>query len=369
MGHDHDHGSGTTSGRALVIALALTAAYTVVEVVGGFLTNSLALLADAGHMLSDTFAIGLALVALTLASRPSTPRRSFGFQRAEILAAFVNGLTLVLIAGWIVYEAVGRFRDPPDVLGGWMLLVAVTGLVVNAASAVILARGEHESLNVRAAFRHVLADLLDVRRSEDLLDGRDALRRRLLAAEEVRHERLHARAREEHARVVPQDERRAGQADMTLLLEELEEPEAHALRRAQSRWIDRVPQQHERGGARRPPLVPIVVHRREPVDEDRILHTQPELEARGYELAVFHTTGMGGRAFEDLARRGYFACVMDFSLQEVVNHLADSCVSAGGDRLLGAGSAGIPQIVAPGATDMVDFAAWTRRPDGCWLAF
>ncbi|WP_010460844.1 Tm-1-like ATP-binding domain-containing protein [Acidovorax radicis] len=91
---------------------------------------------------------------------------------------------------------------------------------------------------------------------------------------------------------------------------------------------------------------------------------KPELEARGYELAVFHTTGMGGRAFEDLARRGYFACVMDFSLQEVVNHLADSCVSAGGDRLLGAGSAGIPQIVAPGATDMVDFAAWTRRPDG-----
>lgn len=91
---------------------------------------------------------------------------------------------------------------------------------------------------------------------------------------------------------------------------------------------------------------------------------KPELEARGYELAVFHTTGMGGRAFEDLARRGYFACVMDFSLQEVVNHLADSCVSAGSDRLLGAGSAGIPQIVAPGATDMVDFAAWTRCPDG-----
>lgn len=91
---------------------------------------------------------------------------------------------------------------------------------------------------------------------------------------------------------------------------------------------------------------------------------KPELEARGYELAVFHTTGMGGRAFEDLARRGYFACVMDFSLQEVVNHLADSCVSAGGDRLRGAGSAGIPQIVAPGATDMVDFAAWARRPEG-----
>lgn len=90
---------------------------------------------------------------------------------------------------------------------------------------------------------------------------------------------------------------------------------------------------------------------------------KPELEARGYELAVFHTTGMGGRAFEDLARRGYFACVMDFSLQELVNDLAGSCVTAGSDRLLGAGRAGVPQIVAPGATDMVDFAAWTRCPE------
>lgn len=90
---------------------------------------------------------------------------------------------------------------------------------------------------------------------------------------------------------------------------------------------------------------------------------KPALEARGYELAVFHTTGMGGRAFEDLARRGYFACVMDFSLQELVNDLAGSCVSAGSGRLLGAGRAGVAQIVAPGATDMVDFAAWTRCPD------
>jgi uncharacterized protein (UPF0261 family) len=90
---------------------------------------------------------------------------------------------------------------------------------------------------------------------------------------------------------------------------------------------------------------------------------KPALEARGYELAVFHTTGMGGRAFEDLAQRGYFACVMDFSLQELVNDLAGSCVSAGSDRLQGAGRAGVPQIVAPGATDMVDFAAWTPCPE------
>jgi len=157
-GHAHDH--RVASRRALGVVLVLTVGFTVVEVVGGFLTDSLALLADAGHMLSDTFAIGLALVALTLAARPSTPRRSFGFQRAEILAAFVNGLTLVLISGWIIWEAVGRFQDPPDVLGGWMLAVAAVGLVVNAISAAILMRSEHASLNMRAALRHVLADFL-----------------------------------------------------------------------------------------------------------------------------------------------------------------------------------------------------------------
>ena len=90
---------------------------------------------------------------------------------------------------------------------------------------------------------------------------------------------------------------------------------------------------------------------------------KPALEARGYELAVFHTTGMGGRAFEDLARSGYFACVMDFSQQELVNDLAGSCVTAGSERLLGAGRAGVPQIVAPGATDMIDFATWTPCPE------
>ena len=157
-GHAHHHRAA--SRRALTAVLTLTVGFTVVEVVGGFLTDSLALLADAGHMLSDTFAIGLALVALTLAARPSTARRSFGFQRAEILAAFVNGLTLVLIGGWIVWEAVGRFRDPPDVLGGWMLAVAAVGLAVNVSSAAILMRSEHESLNMQAALRHVLADLL-----------------------------------------------------------------------------------------------------------------------------------------------------------------------------------------------------------------
>jgi cobalt-zinc-cadmium efflux system protein len=161
--HGHAHGAHdhrSASRRALVIVLALTVGFTVVEVVGGILTGSLAVLADAGHMLSDTFAIGLALVALTLAARPSTPRRSFGFQRAEILAAFVNGLTLVLVSGWIVWEAIQRFRDPPEILGGWMLVVALAGLAVNGISALILMRSERESLNVEAALRHVLADLL-----------------------------------------------------------------------------------------------------------------------------------------------------------------------------------------------------------------
>jgi cobalt-zinc-cadmium efflux system protein len=157
-GHSHEHRSA--SRRALALVLALTLGMTVLEIAGGVWTGSLALLADAGHMFSDTFAIGLALVAVTLARRPSTPRRSFGYQRAEILAAFVNGLTLVLVSGWIVWEAIGRLDDPPELLGGWMLLFAAVGLVVNAAAAVILIRSGGEGLNVEAALRHVFADLL-----------------------------------------------------------------------------------------------------------------------------------------------------------------------------------------------------------------
>src|SRR5262245_45820324 len=111
-------------------------------------------------MLSDTFAIGLALVALTLARRPSTARRSFGFRRAEILAAFVNGLLLVLVAAWIVWEAIQRIDDRPELLGGWMLVVALVGLAVNVVAAAILMRSGRESLNVEAALRHVFADLL-----------------------------------------------------------------------------------------------------------------------------------------------------------------------------------------------------------------
>ena len=143
----------------LGLVLVLTAAYTVAELVAGLLTGSLALLADAGHMLGDVGALGLALGAAWLASRPATPDRSFGFQRAEILAALVDGLVLVAIAIWIFIEAIGRLDDPPEILGGWMLVVALVGLAVNVVAASILARAAGESLNVQAALRHVFADL------------------------------------------------------------------------------------------------------------------------------------------------------------------------------------------------------------------
>jgi cobalt-zinc-cadmium efflux system protein len=157
--HAHDH-ARFESRRALGIALGLTAAYTVVEVVGGLLTGSLALLADAVHMLSDNVALALALVALWLASRPSTPERTYGYKRAEVLAALANGVLLVALAIWIFVESVLRLRDPGDVLGGWMLAIAIVGIAVNLGAGIALARPRHDSINVEAAFRHVFADLL-----------------------------------------------------------------------------------------------------------------------------------------------------------------------------------------------------------------
>ena len=159
MAHDHDHGRSANR-RALVGALLLTGTYTVVEVVGGLLTGSLALLADAGHMLSDNFSLALALGAIWLAARPATSQRSFGLRRAEILAALLNGVTLVAISIWIFIEAAQRLRDPPEILGGWMLAVATVGLLVNLGAAALLFRSSGDSLNVQAAFRHVLADVL-----------------------------------------------------------------------------------------------------------------------------------------------------------------------------------------------------------------
>jgi len=160
VAHDHDHDARSGSGRALGLALALTAGFTIVEVVAGFLTGSLALLADAVHMLSDNVSLALALGAVLLARRPATPERTYGFKRAEVLAALVNGLALVALAIWILYAAVRRLGDPPDVLGGWMLVVGLVGIGVNLAAGSILFRARAGSLNVDAAFRHVLADLL-----------------------------------------------------------------------------------------------------------------------------------------------------------------------------------------------------------------
>ena len=159
MAHEHDH-ARVDSRRALATALALTAGYTVVEVVGGIAAGSLALLADAVHMLSDNVAIALALVAVWLAAKPATPERTYGYKRAEVLAALANGVLLVALAIWIFVEAIMRLRDPGDPLGGWMLAIALLGLAVNLASGAVLARARRGSINVEAALRHVLADVL-----------------------------------------------------------------------------------------------------------------------------------------------------------------------------------------------------------------
>ena len=158
--HDHDHDHGQAPRRALATVLALTASFTVVEIVGGLLTGSLALLADAGHMLSDNLSLGIALFAAWLAQRPATPEKSFGYRRAEILAALANGVTLVVVAIWIFVEAYSRFANPTEVLGAPMLGVATLGLIVNVIGAFILYRSGGESLNVEGAMRHVFADAL-----------------------------------------------------------------------------------------------------------------------------------------------------------------------------------------------------------------
>jgi cobalt-zinc-cadmium efflux system protein len=163
VAHSHEHPHERTRGesrRALTLVLALTATFTAAEVVGGLLTGSLALLADAGHMLSDNLSLGIALLAAWLAGRPATPEKSFGYKRAEILAALANGVTLVAISIWIFVEAYSRLREPPEILGGWMLAIAAIGLLVNAAGALILSRAASESLNVQGALRHVVADAL-----------------------------------------------------------------------------------------------------------------------------------------------------------------------------------------------------------------
>ena len=160
MGLEHNHGARSEHRRALATALALTASFTVVEVVGGFLTGSLAVLADAVHMLSDNVSLVLALAAVWLAARPATSERTFGYKRAEVLAALANGVTLVALAIWIFVEAIRRLESPQTLLAGWVLAIAFVGIGVNLAAGAILHRTRAGSLNIEAAFRHVVADLL-----------------------------------------------------------------------------------------------------------------------------------------------------------------------------------------------------------------
>ena len=156
-GHRHDHAVGT---RHLAIALGITAIFLVVEVVGGLLSNSLALLADAGHMLTDVGALGLSLFVAWFSRQPASPRKTYGYLRWEILAALINGAVLLVASAWILWESVQRLQAPEPVVGGLMLAVATGGLVVNAISARLLHGHADASLNMRGAYLHVLADLL-----------------------------------------------------------------------------------------------------------------------------------------------------------------------------------------------------------------
>jgi cation diffusion facilitator family transporter len=163
MGHGHSHASATAAGghrRRLALVLGLTVGVLVAEVVGAVLTGSLALLADAGHMATDAVGIALALGAVTLAQRPARGRRTYGWQRVEILAAVANGLLLLAVAVYVLVVAIGRIGDPPDIESGLMLGVAAVGLLVNMVSLAVLHRGRRESLNVRGAYLEVLADAL-----------------------------------------------------------------------------------------------------------------------------------------------------------------------------------------------------------------
>ena len=140
-------------------AMLLTGSFMIVEVTGGIVSGSLALLADAGHMLTDTAALALAWFAFRVAARPADTKRTYGYHRFQILIAFVNGLTLVAIVGWIVIEAVQRIFQPVEVIGGTMLLVAALGLVVNIIAFWILHSGDRENLNLRGAAIHVVGGL------------------------------------------------------------------------------------------------------------------------------------------------------------------------------------------------------------------
>jgi cobalt-zinc-cadmium efflux system protein len=169
--HDHVHGHNnghsnedrhedTVTGRPLKITLVLVLVIMAAEVVGGLLSNSLALLSDAGHMLTDALALVLSLFAIMLARRPANPKRTFGYYRVEILAAFANGAVLILLSAYIFFEAIQRFSDKPEIKGPLMLVVAIIGLAANLVGMALLRQGSKHSINVRAAFWHIIGDTM-----------------------------------------------------------------------------------------------------------------------------------------------------------------------------------------------------------------
>lgn len=158
--HAHVHAANEKNLRRVLVALVLTGTFMIVEVIGGVISGSLALLADAGHMLTDTMALALAATAFHVSKRRPDGKRTFGYQRFQVLAAFVNGLSLLAIVGWILIESILRFLEPSDVLGETMLLVAIAGLIVNLISFAILHGGDQDNLNIRGAALHVVGDLL-----------------------------------------------------------------------------------------------------------------------------------------------------------------------------------------------------------------
>ncbi|MGW6022431.1 cation diffusion facilitator family transporter [Streptomyces sp. NPDC055099] len=163
-GHDHGHSHGGTATAAyrgrLRIALSITLTVMVVEIVGGIMADSLALIADATHMATDALGLGMALLAIQFANRPATQNRTFGYARAEILAALANCLLLLGVGGYVLFEAIQRFITPADTEGGLTIVFGVIGLVANMISLSLLMRGQKDSLNVRGAFLEVLADAL-----------------------------------------------------------------------------------------------------------------------------------------------------------------------------------------------------------------
>lgn len=165
MGHNHDHSHDHTHGankKVLILSFIIITSYMVVEAIGGYLTNSLALLSDAGHMLSDSISLAIALLAFIFGEKAASYSKTYGYKRFEILAAVLNGVTLILIALFIFYEAIERFANPPEVATTGMLVISTIGLLINISVAWIMMRGSDtkDNLNMRGAYLHVLSDML-----------------------------------------------------------------------------------------------------------------------------------------------------------------------------------------------------------------